>query len=334
MRFVAVSSISRRLFEGAAVRAMVAASPVSSLLTVNGMDPCALTRLMFSVGRMRMEWSVFTVDFWDSATAADQSVRGFCHDTARRVSSWARTRPVSVSGASRTDEKAPSEVSSASSARIESMRVWDSGASVSVSPLVGDADFTETSVEGVAHGDENSASRVRLSWVPLDGHERSRPMSRCRVSPPSAVISCSWALSLPMAVFQATSLGAEIAERSASESLWSDATTLLPADVTAALGVESRSAALVLSPETITVERPAAASGARSAARAVLSPGHAMPSSEKSQAVRPARVGSVGPEVGVGVGVGAVPPEVAVVAGATGSPIEVGVGEKFFGSMA
>ena len=80
MRLVASWSISSRLLEGDAVSTTLTGSSGSSLLTVNGMEPCALTRLTFSVGRILTECRVLTVVARLSVTAAAQSLRGFCHD--------------------------------------------------------------------------------------------------------------------------------------------------------------------------------------------------------------------------------------------------------------
>ena len=90
-------------------------------------------------------------------------------------------------------------------------------------------------------------------------------------------MSSSWAFTFDMAEFHATSLGAETACRSASLSAWSEARMRVSPELRVAFGVVPRSPALVLLPDTMVVLRPAAARGARSARRTVLSPAHPMP---------------------------------------------------------
>ena len=140
MRFVASSSISSRLFDGEALSTIVTASFLRPLLTVNGIDPWALTRLTFSVGRIFTESRVLNDARRLFETALAQSLRGSSHETPSRVRSWARFWPVMVVGSSRIVAKSSMRASVSRRPLMPVMRAAASDLFFTARPGVGALD--------------------------------------------------------------------------------------------------------------------------------------------------------------------------------------------------
>ena len=215
MRLVASSSISSRLFDGEALSTIVTASFVRPLLTVNGIDPWALTRLTFSVGRIFTESRVLNDARSLFETALAQSLRGSSQETASRVSSWARFCPVMVVGSSRIVAKSSMRVLVSRRPLMPVIRAAALGLVLHREAGRRRARQDLRERDGVAHGEVRIARSVRSSCVPLDGQERPSVTTRLRCVPPSSLTRPSWAFTFDIAAFQLASSVAVAASRSA-----------------------------------------------------------------------------------------------------------------------